>query len=167
MEDERKLIDPTSYETVSLFLKDAKKIYDDYEVPDGEEKPPFERYPNDGVRWVFPYPKDIWDAWINEGVTDPDDLYIPPPKDDITGGYPTNPGPRPLPSPPSTAMEPLPRSGISPSLSPKFLPDAIGVGGHYARWQKTISLKSSDVTTGFLDPLVVPRHPVAAPRASA
>lgn len=196
MEDERKLIDPTSYETVSLFLKDAKKIYDDYEVPDGEEKPPFERYPNDGVRWVFPYPKDIWDAWINEGVTDPDDLYIPPPKDDITGGYPINPivpdgpiydakylrlwdfinnplffmypnspGTRRIPFPAYTAIETLPRSGIFPSLCPKFLPDAIGVGGHYARWQKTISLKSSDVTSGFLDPLVVPRQRVAVTRA--
>jgi len=89
-------------EFVSLELLDSRDAYDSFykSQPESTPKVPFLRVPNDEKNnvWVFPYPQDIWDYWINKGIApgphvfdrQPEN-YIDPPLDNIAGGYPIQP----------------------------------------------------------------------------
>jgi hypothetical protein len=92
---------------VSLELLDSRDAYENFynsqEASSSSNPPPkvpFLRKPNDEKNniWVYPFPQDIWDFWINRGIApgphvfdkQPDD-YIEPPFDGITGGYQIQP----------------------------------------------------------------------------
>lgn len=81
------------------FINSDEK-YKEYKRTHPESTIEFLRELNDpkNNRWVFPFPLDIWDFWINQGISpgphDPvnkPDNYIDPPEDNITGNYPIQP----------------------------------------------------------------------------
>lgn len=96
---EKKLLDPGFTQIESLEILDSKDAYKEYYLYFGKNKPnvPFLRKPNDekNNRWVYPFPQDIWDFWVNKIngklIDNSSTDYIELPLDGTTGQYPVAP----------------------------------------------------------------------------
>ena len=78
----------------AIEIATSENIYNDFIRVVGEENPEWSihRKPNgpDGKYWVPPYPKDIWDSWINS-VSYLPEISLPSNYTLSSGGYPLQP----------------------------------------------------------------------------